>query len=436
MGFLDKKSLQSNIELYPISSLDFAEWPVTWTKQLFLSFSYAGIQEGTQCTKCKNEWALKTSIALLYVLCTLLTIAVAVLGYKGKNKPHYVKHTLQHLEIFKTIFPLNVDPIKIALGGDLEKHVAIKFIQCKWNLTRGQGAEAENVPLCPLVSIQHFCFSFFFLFTNTPQSSHLQVMSSIFSVTELPGCPVSYFPQFRKRSCWLSEEWTLNVLAIIVLNAPVCKRPPPLMWNDMKLTCAEVIFAPHVHYDVGFCTHTHTAILCCMFLNRSNWSQMSPLRASPAKPTEIGFLLALKHCYVRGTTVEAKHTPDYRWLSSGTQSYVLNMCASSCDDLQTWTLLRLLLIVVLIDTTRGSFENFPGLQKIETPLIFPQSGPNEWNGNNRIWSSQLNVFTISGKRCWILQDGPASFTPTHTTSGCSPNKNNNSEYFLRTSWPK
>uniref|UniRef100_A0A3P8UK04 Collectin-12 n=1 Tax=Cynoglossus semilaevis TaxID=244447 RepID=A0A3P8UK04_CYNSE len=38
--------------------------------------------EGTQCTKCKNEWALKTSIALLYVLCTLLTIAVAVLGYK------------------------------------------------------------------------------------------------------------------------------------------------------------------------------------------------------------------------------------------------------------------------------------------------------------------------------------------------------------------
>ena len=45
-----------------------------------------GIQEGTQCTKCKNEWALKTSIALLYVLCTLLTIAVAVLGYKGKMK--------------------------------------------------------------------------------------------------------------------------------------------------------------------------------------------------------------------------------------------------------------------------------------------------------------------------------------------------------------
>ncbi len=49
---------------------------------------YTGIQEGTQCTKCKNEWALKTSIALLYVLCTLLTIAVAVLGYKGKTARH------------------------------------------------------------------------------------------------------------------------------------------------------------------------------------------------------------------------------------------------------------------------------------------------------------------------------------------------------------
>uniref|UniRef100_A0A672GLQ9 Collectin-12 n=1 Tax=Salarias fasciatus TaxID=181472 RepID=A0A672GLQ9_SALFA len=44
------------------------------------------IQEGSQCTKCKNDWALKTSIALLYVLCTLLTIAVAVLGYKGETR--------------------------------------------------------------------------------------------------------------------------------------------------------------------------------------------------------------------------------------------------------------------------------------------------------------------------------------------------------------
>ncbi|KAG7488525.1 hypothetical protein MATL_G00034910 [Megalops atlanticus] len=48
------------------------------------SFGYKrfGIQEGTQCTKCKNDWALKASIVLLYILCALLTIAVAVLGYK------------------------------------------------------------------------------------------------------------------------------------------------------------------------------------------------------------------------------------------------------------------------------------------------------------------------------------------------------------------
>ncbi|KAI1889137.1 hypothetical protein AGOR_G00175970 [Albula goreensis] len=48
------------------------------------SFGYKrfGIQEGTQCTKCKNDWALKAAIVLLYVLCALLTIAVAILGYK------------------------------------------------------------------------------------------------------------------------------------------------------------------------------------------------------------------------------------------------------------------------------------------------------------------------------------------------------------------
>ncbi|GLD50910.1 collectin-12-like protein [Lates japonicus] len=48
------------------------------------SFGYKrfGIQEGAECTKCKNDWALRAAIALLYVLCALLTIAVAVLGYK------------------------------------------------------------------------------------------------------------------------------------------------------------------------------------------------------------------------------------------------------------------------------------------------------------------------------------------------------------------
>ncbi|KAM8849685.1 collectin-12 [Spinachia spinachia] len=48
------------------------------------SFGYKrfGIQEGSECTKCKNDWALRAAIALLYVLCALLTIAVAALGYK------------------------------------------------------------------------------------------------------------------------------------------------------------------------------------------------------------------------------------------------------------------------------------------------------------------------------------------------------------------
>ncbi|XP_075441361.1 collectin-12 isoform X2 [Ascaphus truei] len=57
---------------------DFAE------EEEVQSFGYKrfGIQEGTQCTKCKNNWALKFSIILLYVLCALLTITVAILGYK------------------------------------------------------------------------------------------------------------------------------------------------------------------------------------------------------------------------------------------------------------------------------------------------------------------------------------------------------------------
>ncbi|NWY64601.1 COL12 protein, partial [Erithacus rubecula] len=45
-----------------------------------------GIQEGSQCTKCKNNWALKFSIILLYILCALLTITVAILGYKVVEK--------------------------------------------------------------------------------------------------------------------------------------------------------------------------------------------------------------------------------------------------------------------------------------------------------------------------------------------------------------
>uniref|UniRef100_A0A6I8PGA0 Collectin-12 n=1 Tax=Ornithorhynchus anatinus TaxID=9258 RepID=A0A6I8PGA0_ORNAN len=64
------------------TSDDFAE------EEEVQSFGYKrfGIQEGTQCTKCKNNWALKFSIILLYILCALLTITVAILGYKVVEK--------------------------------------------------------------------------------------------------------------------------------------------------------------------------------------------------------------------------------------------------------------------------------------------------------------------------------------------------------------
>ncbi|XP_026888039.2 collectin-12-like isoform X2 [Electrophorus electricus] len=48
------------------------------------SFGYKrfGIQDGAQYTKCKTEWALKVAVGLLYVLCALLSIAVAIMSYK------------------------------------------------------------------------------------------------------------------------------------------------------------------------------------------------------------------------------------------------------------------------------------------------------------------------------------------------------------------
>uniref|UniRef100_A0A8C6TFK3 Collectin-12 n=1 Tax=Neogobius melanostomus TaxID=47308 RepID=A0A8C6TFK3_9GOBI len=62
------------------------------------SFGYKrfGIQEGTECTKCKNDWALRAAIALLYVLCTLLTIAVAVLGFKVVQRMDNVTEGMQN----------------------------------------------------------------------------------------------------------------------------------------------------------------------------------------------------------------------------------------------------------------------------------------------------------------------------------------------------
>uniref|UniRef100_W5KIL3 Collectin-12 n=1 Tax=Astyanax mexicanus TaxID=7994 RepID=W5KIL3_ASTMX len=62
------------------------------------SFGYKrfGIQEGAQCTKCKSEWALKAAIGLLYVLCILLTIAVAVLGYKVVQRVNDASEGMQN----------------------------------------------------------------------------------------------------------------------------------------------------------------------------------------------------------------------------------------------------------------------------------------------------------------------------------------------------
>ncbi|XP_023191947.1 collectin-12-like [Xiphophorus maculatus] len=62
------------------------------------SFGYKrfGIQEGTECTKCKNDWALRAAIALLYVLCALLTIAVTVLGYKVVQRMDNVTEGMQN----------------------------------------------------------------------------------------------------------------------------------------------------------------------------------------------------------------------------------------------------------------------------------------------------------------------------------------------------
>ncbi|KAM4688322.1 collectin-12 [Discoglossus pictus] len=61
------------------------------------SFGYKrfGIQEGTQCTKCKNNWALKFSIILLYILCALLTITVSILGYKVVERMDYVSGDME-----------------------------------------------------------------------------------------------------------------------------------------------------------------------------------------------------------------------------------------------------------------------------------------------------------------------------------------------------
>lgn len=80
--------------------------------------------------------------------------------------------------------------------------------------------------------------------------------------------------------------------------------------NGMKLTCSEVICMSWVHDDVLVRSGLSRVLLfhgACFHagLIDPRWA-VSELSATPAEPTEIGFLLALKHCYVKGTTAQPK----------------------------------------------------------------------------------------------------------------------------------
>ncbi|KAI3374275.1 hypothetical protein L3Q82_006124 [Scortum barcoo] len=88
----DTRGLSEPWEMGVIPPNDFAD------EEEVQSFGYKrfGIQEGTECTKCKNDWALRAAIALLYVLCALLTIAVAVLGYKVVQRMDNVTEGMQN----------------------------------------------------------------------------------------------------------------------------------------------------------------------------------------------------------------------------------------------------------------------------------------------------------------------------------------------------
>ncbi|XP_054479051.1 collectin-12-like [Anoplopoma fimbria] len=110
------------------------------------SFGYKrfGIQEGTQCTKCKNEWALKTSIALLYVLCTLLTIAVAVLGYKVVQRVDSVSEGIANYG--GKIIAVETDLKKLA--GEKSENTTTEIQAFKnsfWALQRQMSAVEERI---------------------------------------------------------------------------------------------------------------------------------------------------------------------------------------------------------------------------------------------------------------------------------------------------
>ncbi|XP_067835840.1 collectin-12 isoform X2 [Heptranchias perlo] len=60
-----------------------------------MGYKRFGIQEGPQCNRCRNNWALKFAILLLYVLCAMLTITVAILGYKVVQRMDMVSEGME-----------------------------------------------------------------------------------------------------------------------------------------------------------------------------------------------------------------------------------------------------------------------------------------------------------------------------------------------------
>uniref|UniRef100_A0A8C3AU85 Collectin-12 n=1 Tax=Cyclopterus lumpus TaxID=8103 RepID=A0A8C3AU85_CYCLU len=104
------------------------------------------IQEGTQCTKCKNEWALKTSIALLYVLCTLLIIAVAVLGYKVVQRVDNVSEGIANYG--GKIIAVETDLKKLGKSGEKSENTTTEIQAFKnniWTLQRQLSAAEERI---------------------------------------------------------------------------------------------------------------------------------------------------------------------------------------------------------------------------------------------------------------------------------------------------
>lgn len=173
------------------------------------------------------------------------------------------------------------------------------------------------------------------LFYQHPQSSHLQGGSSAFA--ELNFLVIFFRIFFLFLFCIFSRSG--NGLAVfrgieLWMFLHNCAKhshmqlsiSPPYFQaceNGMKLTCSKVICMSQVHHDVYLLLGLvesyvfHGACFRAALID-PRWA-VSELSAAPTEPTEIGFLLALEHCYVKGTTAQPKHTPSSRWLLSETQ---------------------------------------------------------------------------------------------------------------------